>query len=125
MEKINFTNGQAPAINETNLNQLQSNVENAINENTSKLNQLTDLLGVEIEVGNFEVTTTGTSLTTQAVNFKKEFSGVPTIFLSIRGSAGYSTKYGSSGRTTTGFTAQVVHTGAFTVYYSYLAVYIP
>ena len=32
MNKINFTNGQAPAINATNLNQLQTNVENAINE---------------------------------------------------------------------------------------------
>ena len=31
MEKINFTNGQAPAINDTNLNQLQTNVEDAIN----------------------------------------------------------------------------------------------
>ena len=32
MEKINFTNGQAPAINGSNLNQLQTNVEEAINE---------------------------------------------------------------------------------------------
>ncbi len=31
MEKINFKNGQAPAINGTNLNQLQINVEKAIN----------------------------------------------------------------------------------------------
>lgn len=31
MEKINFKNGQAPALNATNLNQLQTNVENAIN----------------------------------------------------------------------------------------------
>lgn len=31
MEKINFTNGQAPALNGENLNQLQTNVENAIN----------------------------------------------------------------------------------------------
>lgn len=32
MEKINFKNGQAPALNETNLNQMQDNIENAINE---------------------------------------------------------------------------------------------
>lgn len=32
MEKINFTNGQAPALNGANLNQLQTNVEEAINE---------------------------------------------------------------------------------------------
>ena len=31
MEKINFINNQAPALNATNLNQLQTNVENAIN----------------------------------------------------------------------------------------------
>ena len=31
MEKINFKNGQAPALNATNLNQLQTNIENAIN----------------------------------------------------------------------------------------------
>lgn len=32
MEKINFINGQAPAINGTNLNQMQDNTENAIND---------------------------------------------------------------------------------------------
>ena len=32
MEKINFTNGQEPALNDTNLNQLQDNVEEAITE---------------------------------------------------------------------------------------------
>lgn len=30
MEKITFVNGQAPALNATNLNQLQENVEDAI-----------------------------------------------------------------------------------------------
>lgn len=34
MEKINFINGQAPALNGANLNQLQTNIENAINETT-------------------------------------------------------------------------------------------
>lgn len=34
MEKINFINGQAPAINATNLNQLQTNVEKAIDDKT-------------------------------------------------------------------------------------------
>lgn len=36
MEKINFTNKKAPAINGYNLNQLQTNIENAINENNYK-----------------------------------------------------------------------------------------
>jgi hypothetical protein len=31
MDKINFINGQQPAINATNLNQMQTNIENAIN----------------------------------------------------------------------------------------------
>lgn len=31
MDKINFINGQAPALSDVNLNQLQTNVENAIN----------------------------------------------------------------------------------------------
>ena len=39
MEKINFINNQAPAINETNLNQLQTNVENAINEAKPKVTE--------------------------------------------------------------------------------------
>ena len=37
MEKINFINNQAPALNATNLNQIQDNVENAINELKSTL----------------------------------------------------------------------------------------
>lgn len=32
MEKINFVNGSAPALNATNLNQMQTNLENAITE---------------------------------------------------------------------------------------------
>lgn len=32
MTKINFVNGQAPALNDVTLNQLQTNIENAINE---------------------------------------------------------------------------------------------
>ena len=32
MNKIDFTNGSQPAINDTNLNQMQANIENAINE---------------------------------------------------------------------------------------------
>lgn len=43
MEKINFTNGQAPAINGTNLNQLQTNAETAINEIASSLTNITDI----------------------------------------------------------------------------------
>lgn len=37
MDKINFVNNQAPALNATNLNQLQTNVENFVNERISTL----------------------------------------------------------------------------------------
>ena len=37
MEKINFVNGQSPYISATNLNNLQNNVENAINEVNDKI----------------------------------------------------------------------------------------
>lgn len=43
MEKINFVNGQAPAINGTNLNQLQTNVETAINGVDTKTGDLSTL----------------------------------------------------------------------------------
>lgn len=39
MKKINFINNQAPALNSINLNQLQDNVEYAINENTDLINK--------------------------------------------------------------------------------------
>ena len=42
MEKINFTNGQAPAINDMNLNQMQKNIEKAIEEVEDKLNYSTE-----------------------------------------------------------------------------------
>lgn len=40
MEKITFINGQAPAINGTNLNKIQTNVENAINGVQANVNTL-------------------------------------------------------------------------------------
>lgn len=39
MEKITFVNGQAPFLNEQNLNQLQTNVENAIEAAKNKVNE--------------------------------------------------------------------------------------
>lgn len=41
MEKINFINGKQPAINATNLNKLQTNVEKAITEVTPKSTKMT------------------------------------------------------------------------------------
>ena len=49
MEKINFVNGSQPAINDTNLNQLQTNVENSINALQSNVNDMISTLGIEEE----------------------------------------------------------------------------
>lgn len=38
MEKITFKNGQAPYISDTNLNQMQNNIEEAINETITSSN---------------------------------------------------------------------------------------
>lgn len=40
MDKINFVNGGQPAINDTNLNQLQTNVENALNNVENPISDL-------------------------------------------------------------------------------------
>lgn len=40
MDKINFTNGKAPAINATNLNQMQTNVEAAIETAKNELKEV-------------------------------------------------------------------------------------
>ena len=37
MEKIDFANGQQPAVNDTNLNKMQANIENAINAVLAKI----------------------------------------------------------------------------------------
>ena len=60
MEKINFANGQAPALNGANLNQLQANVENAINDVENKVDEivkgtLTGLNGVTVDYGSYMV----------------------------------------------------------------------
>lgn len=37
MKKITFKNGQTPYVNDTNLNQMQNNIEEAINTKQNKL----------------------------------------------------------------------------------------
>ena len=59
MEKINFVNGQSPYISATNLNNLQVNVENAINKNATYSNN-------EIEIGTW---IDGKPLYRKVVNF--------------------------------------------------------
>lgn len=58
MEKINFVNGQEPAINDTNLNAIQDNVENAINEVQESVNELKETILYENASG-----TNATSIT--------------------------------------------------------------
>ena len=62
MEKINFINGQSPYISATNLNNLQNNVENAINgiiESGSNANgnYIKYADGTLIQYGNVSLTT--------------------------------------------------------------------
>lgn len=55
MDKINFANGSQPAINDINLNQLQTNIENAINQ--AKL----DTLKLAFPIGQPYITQTNTN----------------------------------------------------------------
>lgn len=48
MEKINFVNNQEPAINDTNLNQMQTNIENDINTR-AKITSITDCNNISLE----------------------------------------------------------------------------
>ena len=48
MEKINFGNNQEPAINDTNLNQMQTNIENDINTR-AKITSITDCNNISLE----------------------------------------------------------------------------
>lgn len=53
MEKVNFINGQAPAINGTNLNQLQTNVENEFGDlSTLSTTDKTSVVNAINEVSN-------------------------------------------------------------------------
>lgn len=45
MDKINFINGSQPAINDVNLNQLQTNMENAVNKLGEEINKKITNLG--------------------------------------------------------------------------------
>lgn len=63
MEKINFVNGQAPALNATNLNQMQDNIEvefNNINKGLTTVNSTTlyETTGVTTETTMLETTVT-------------------------------------------------------------------
>lgn len=87
--------------------------------------KLSDLLDkYEIETGIITVTsTTKDALEDINVNFKKEFSKVPVIFLTNAGSLGYTSKIGYDQATKKGFRFRYVHTTANTTcWYSYLAI---
>ena len=49
MEKIVFVNNQAPALNQTNLNKMQDNIENAINEKQDEIKSGTTLPATVVE----------------------------------------------------------------------------
>jgi hypothetical protein len=66
MEKINFVNGQAPAINDTNLNAIQDNVENAINEVQESVNGLKETILYQNASGTY----TNFTLNDSILNYK-------------------------------------------------------
>ena len=83
---------------------------------------LTNISELQIELKNFDITT-GTSLTTKSFTYSRAFSERPFVFIGVRGSVGYVTRYGARDVTTTGFSAHVAHnTANSTVYYWYLAI---
>lgn len=59
MEKINFTNGQEPALNGTNLNQMQNNIENAMD--TLKEELKLSILKMQNPIGHIRMETTDTN----------------------------------------------------------------
>lgn len=56
MEKINFTNGQAPALNGANLNKLQENVEKAIKPIEEEVNKIKKFVNVIYPIGSIYIT---------------------------------------------------------------------
>lgn len=72
MEKINFTNGQAPAINGANLNQLQANAETSINEVANTLKDY--ITSVTYTSASLEVAASGSSNTEIATSVPTGYS---------------------------------------------------
>ena len=87
MEKINFVNGTAPALNATNLNQMQKNVEKAIDDTIKvETNKVTLKDTVKIECGTLtDVTVPASSYTAYTVNFSKEFTNPPVVIVTPKG----------------------------------------
>ena len=71
MEKINFVNGTSPALNATNLNQMQDNIENAINEVNDAIPEIVDNLTTE--------DATKALSAKQGKELKKAISDLPTM----------------------------------------------
>lgn len=102
MDKINFINSQAPALNGANLNQLQTNIENAINEVKNENNHKGDFLNVSLS-GDF--TLSSTNYTT--LPFKETYS-VNGSSLSLR----------SSGEIVVGANVKAVRVSGMGYYYN-------
>ena len=68
MEKINFINGKEPALNGANLNQLQTNVENAIKLIEEEFNKIKNFVNVIYPIGSIYISA-------NEVNPKELFEG--------------------------------------------------
>lgn len=86
MNKINFRNGQSPALNGTNLNQLQTNIEEAINVVQGNLDDAKNELGYNV-ISNGEPVKTG-----RKIDGKDEYIKRISVTLGTPSSAGGTTK---------------------------------
>ena len=79
MEKINFVNNSLPAINDTNLNKLQDNVEDAIQE-------VQDDVDTKLTASNIKATETSSDTDTYSCNYINEITSDEIIYQNSSGS---------------------------------------
>ena len=87
MNKIDFVNNGQPSINDTSLNQMQTNIENAIDDTIKvETNKVTLKDTVKIEYGTLTgVTVPASSFTAYTVNFSKKFTNPPVVIITPKG----------------------------------------
>lgn len=84
---------------------------------------LTNISTLQIDVINTNVTAANTNINNLAISFRKSFSEVPFVLVSIRGSAGYCDHFGCNSITTTGCNLQYKHNSTVSaVYYTLLVI---
>lgn len=99
MDKINFVNGTAPALNATNLNQLQTNVETEFSAKQTQIDSIkliTDTINTQqgkLKIGNIliqwgvlsNVNVPASSYTGYEVTFSEAYTSSPEVFVQSKG----------------------------------------